>query len=57
MASPSPARPGGAWFLADRVIGMTAGSSEVDHGLLLAVPVSEIAAFLYGADGALAALP
>jgi hypothetical protein len=55
-ASPSRAQPGGAWFLADRVIAMT-GSSEADQGLLLAVPVSEIAAFLYGADGALAALP
>ena len=57
MASPIRAQPGGAWFLADRVIGMTAGSSEADRSLLLAVPVSEIAAFLYGPDGALAALP
>ncbi len=57
IASPIRAQPGGAWFLADRVIGMTAGSGEADHGLLFAVPASEMAAFLYGADGALAALP
>lgn len=56
-AAPEPAA-GMPWFLGDRVIGVVAsGPGDQPDGSLVIVRSSEILDFLYGAGGALAALP
>ena len=54
-----PARPEGLpWFLGDHVVGVGSGDGEASAGgPLIAVRASEVLDFLYGAGGALAAVP
>jgi S1-C subfamily serine protease len=55
----TPVRPEGLpWFVGDRLIGLgTGGGSQPARGLLRIARTSEVRDFLYGAGGALAAVP